>query len=107
MLRTNPDSVRSCHCFRVFRLNFASDLFNLIIVKHNETRLGVEPRTLPSWSSLKPRPKPLRHAADIAVGGNMYSSMSNCSSMPIENHTLFNSGQTFDSPDRLFLAVLL
>ena len=67
MLRTNPDSLRSCLCFRVFRLNFASDLFNLplarfhqaeiINVKHliqgrnNETRLGVEPSTLRSWSS--------------------------------------------------------
>ena len=67
MRRTNPDSLRSCLCFQVFRLNFASDFFNLllarfhqaeiIIVKHriqgrnNETRLGVEPLTLRSWSS--------------------------------------------------------
>ena len=67
MLRTNPDSLKSCLCFRVFRLNFASDFFNLllagfhlaeiIIVKHltqgrnNETMLGVEPLTLQSWSS--------------------------------------------------------
>ena len=99
--------------FPSFPVEFCFLPFNLIIVKHliqgrnNETRLGVEPRTLRSWSSLKLRPKPLRHAADIAVGGNMYSSMSNCSSMPIENHTLVNSGQTFDSPHRLFLAVLL
>ena len=64
MPRTNPDSLRSCPCPRVFRLNFASDFFNLllarfhraeiIIVKHlihgrnNETRLGVEPLTLQS-----------------------------------------------------------
>ena len=27
MLRTNPNSLRSCPCFRVFRLNFASDFF--------------------------------------------------------------------------------
>ena len=63
----NPDSLRSCPCFRDFQLNFASDFFNLllarfhqaeiIIVKHlihvrnNETRLGVEPLTLRSWSS--------------------------------------------------------
>ena len=62
MLRTNPNSLRSCLCFRVFRLNFASNFFDLllagfhqaeiIIVKHliqgrsNETRLGVEPLTL-------------------------------------------------------------
>ena len=67
MRRTNPDSLRSCFCFQVFRLNFASDFFNLllarfhqaqiIIVKHliqgrnNETRLGAEPSTLRSWSS--------------------------------------------------------
>ena len=66
MRRTNPDSLKSCLCFRVFRLNFASE-FNLqlagfhqaeiIIVKHliqghnNETRMGVEPLTLRSWSS--------------------------------------------------------
>ena len=64
MLGTNPDSLRSYLCFRVFRLNFASDFFNLvlsgfhqaetIIVKHliqgrnNETRLVVEPLTLRS-----------------------------------------------------------
>ena len=67
MLSTNPDSLRSCLCFRVFRLNFLLTSFNLllagfhqaeiIIVKHliqgrnNETRLGVEPLTLRSWSS--------------------------------------------------------
>ena len=67
MLRTNPDALWSCLCFRVFRLNFASDFFNLllarfhqaeiIIVKHliqgrnNETRLGGEPLTVRSWSS--------------------------------------------------------
>ena len=67
MLRIIPNSLRSCLYFRVFRLNFASDFFNLllagfhqaeiIIVKHlisgrnNEARLGVEPLTLRSWSS--------------------------------------------------------
>ena len=67
LLKTNPDSLRNCLCFRIFRLNFASDFFNLllagfhqaeiIIVKHliqgrnNETRLVVEPSTLRSWSS--------------------------------------------------------
>ena len=67
MFNTNPDSLRSFLCFLVFQLNFASDFFNLllagfhqakiIIVKHliqgrnNETRLGVEPLTLQSWSS--------------------------------------------------------
>ena len=67
MRRTNPDWLWSCLCFQVLRLNFASDFFSLllarfhqaetIIVKHliqgrnNETRLGVEPLTLRSWSS--------------------------------------------------------
>ena len=67
MRRTNSDALRGCLYFHVFRLNFASDFFNLqlagfhqaeiIIVKHliqgrnNETRLGVEPLTLRSWSS--------------------------------------------------------
>ena len=66
MDRTNPDSLRSCPCFRVFRLNFASAFFNLllvkfhqaeIIVKHlilernNEAWVGVEPSTLRLWPS--------------------------------------------------------
>ena len=67
MRRTNPAALRSCLYFQIFRLNFASDFFNLllagfhqaeiIIVKHlihgrnNETKLGVEPLTLRSWSS--------------------------------------------------------
>ena len=65
MHRTNPDSLRSCFYFRVFRLSFASDFFNLlfvrfhqaeiIVVKHliqgrnNEARVGVESSTLRSW----------------------------------------------------------
>ena len=64
MRRTNPDSLRSCLGFQVFRLNFLLDIFNLllarfhqaeiIIVKHltqgrsNKTRLGAEPLTLRS-----------------------------------------------------------
>ena len=69
MHKTNPDLLRSCLCLRVFRLNFASDFFNLllvsfhqaeiIVVKHliqgrnNEAwvGLGVEPSTLRSWPS--------------------------------------------------------
>ena len=67
MHKTNPDSLRSCPCFRVFRLNFSFDFFNLlrvrfhqagiIIVKHfvqgrnEETRVGVKPSTLQSWPS--------------------------------------------------------
>ena len=68
MLKTNSHLHRNClTSFRVFRLNFASDFFDLllagfhqaeiIIPKHliegrnNETRFGVEPLTLRSWSS--------------------------------------------------------
>ena len=62
MRRTNLDSLRSCLCFRVFRLSLASDVLNLllarfhqaeiIVVKHlvqernNEAGMGVEPPTL-------------------------------------------------------------
>ena len=31
--RTNSDSLRSCLCFVVFRLIFASDFFNSLLVK--------------------------------------------------------------------------
>ena len=67
MRRTNPDSHRSCLLFPSFLVEFSSDFFNLllarfhqaetVIVKHliqgrnYETRLGVEPLTLRSWSS--------------------------------------------------------
>ena len=67
MHRTNPDSLRSCPCFRVFRLNFAFDFFNLLPVKFlqaeiiakkhfiqgrkNKAWVGVEPSTLRSWPS--------------------------------------------------------
>ena len=62
MPRTNLGLLRSCLCFRVFRLSFASDFFNLllarfhqaeiIVVKHlvqgcnNEAWVGVKPPTL-------------------------------------------------------------
>ena len=65
MYRTSPDSLRSCPCFRVFRLKFVSDFFNLllvrfhqaeiIVVKHpiqgrnNKAWVGVELSTLQSW----------------------------------------------------------
>ena len=67
MCGANPDSLRSCLCFQVFQLNFASDFFNLllakfhqaevIIVKHlvqernYETKLEFEPLTVRPWSS--------------------------------------------------------
>ena len=66
MRRKNLDSLRSCIFFRVFRLNFAFDFFNLLLVRfhqvkvivgkyliqkrNNEPRVGVEPSTLRSWS---------------------------------------------------------
>ena len=66
---TNPELLRSCFCFQVFRLNFAASFFNLllvrfhqariIVVKHliqervNEAWVGIEPSTLRSWSSSK------------------------------------------------------
>ena len=70
---TNPDSLRSCLCFRVFRLNFTSDFFNLllvrfhqaeiIVVKHliqgrnNEAWVGDEPSTLRSGSRTEHEPE--------------------------------------------------
>ena len=67
MRRTNPDSLKSLPLFPSFPVEFFYDFFNLlfakfhqaeiIIVKHliqghnNETRVGVEPLTLRSWSS--------------------------------------------------------
>ena len=51
MRRTNPDSLRSCPCFRGFRLNFASDFFNLLLARFLQTEIIVVkhlhyPRTL-------------------------------------------------------------
>ena len=67
MHRTNPDSLRSCPCFQVFRLNFAADFFNLLLARfhqaevivvkrliqgrNNEAWVRVEPSTLRSWPS--------------------------------------------------------
>ena len=41
MHRTNPDSLRSCLCFRVFRLNFASDLLDLLLVRIHQAEIIV------------------------------------------------------------------
>ena len=41
MQRTNPDSLRSCPCFRVFRSNFASDFFDLPIVRFHQAEIIV------------------------------------------------------------------
>ena len=66
MHRSNPGSLRSCPCFRGFRLSFASDfsllrfrfrLADIIFMKHliqgrnNEAWMEVEPLTLRSWLS--------------------------------------------------------
>ena len=67
MRRTNLDSLTCCLHFRVFRLNFASDFFNLLLVRfhqakiivekhlvqgrNNQAWVGVEPSTLRTWPS--------------------------------------------------------
>ena len=38
---TNPDSVRSCLCFEVFRLNFAYDFFNLLLFRFHQAEIIV------------------------------------------------------------------
>ena len=64
---TNPDSLRSSPCFRVFRLNIASNFFNLLLVRFHQAEViavkhliqgrnieawvGVGPSTLQSWPS--------------------------------------------------------
>ena len=40
MHRTNPDSFRSCICFRVFCSNVASEFFNLMLVRFHQARRG-------------------------------------------------------------------
>ena len=55
MHRTNPDSLMSCPCFRVFRLNFASDFFNLLLVRFHQAKIIVvkhlftDPTTRLGW----------------------------------------------------------
>ena len=41
MQGTNPDSLRSRLCFRVYRLNFTSDFFNLLLVKFHQAEIIV------------------------------------------------------------------
>ena len=41
MRTTNPDSRRSCPCFRVFRLNVASDFFNLLLARFHQAEIIV------------------------------------------------------------------
>ena len=59
MHRTNPESLRSCLCFRVFRLNFASDFFNLLLVRFHQAEIIVvkhliQGRNNEDWVVFKP-----------------------------------------------------
>ena len=44
MHRRNPDSLRSCPYFRDFRLNFAADFFNLLLVRFHQAEVVVKHR---------------------------------------------------------------
>ena len=37
--RMEPDSLSSCLCFQVFRLNFVSNFFNLLLVRFHEAEI--------------------------------------------------------------------
>ena len=39
MCRTNPDSLRSCLCFRIFRLNFVTAFFDLLLVRLHQAEI--------------------------------------------------------------------
>ena len=42
MFRTNSDSLRSCLCFRVFRINLASDFFNLLLAGFHQAAVVLD-----------------------------------------------------------------
>ena len=84
MRRTNPDSLRSCICFKVFPVEFSFHFFNLllarshqaevIIVKHlipdAATRLGWELNHLPCDHGRRKNDASnycMRHAADVII----------------------------------------
>ena len=59
MRRTNLDSLRSCLCFRIFRLNFASDFFNLLLVRFHHAEIIVvkhlvQERNNQAWMGVEP-----------------------------------------------------
>ena len=59
MHRTNSDSIRSCPCFRVFRLNFVSDFFNLLLVRFHQAKIIVvkhliQGRNKKAWVGVEP-----------------------------------------------------
>ena len=39
MRRTNSNSLRSCLCFQVFRVSFASDFLNLLLVRFHHVAI--------------------------------------------------------------------
>ena len=46
MHKTNPDSLKSCFCFRVFRLSFASNFFNLLLVGFRQAGIIIVKRLI-------------------------------------------------------------
>ena len=59
MRRTNLDSLRSCLYFRVFCLNFASDFFNLLLVRFHQAEIIVvkhlvQRRNKEGWVGVEP-----------------------------------------------------
>ena len=41
MLKTNPDSLRSCLCFQVFPVKFSSDFFNLLLARFHQAEIVI------------------------------------------------------------------
>ena len=59
MHRTNPDSLRSCTCFRVILLSFASDFFNLLLVRFHQAEIImlkhlIQKRNSEAWVGVEP-----------------------------------------------------
>ena len=59
--RTNPDLLRSCLCFRVFQLSFASDSFDLQLVSFHQAKiiiikayLSIEGCDSEAWVGVEP-----------------------------------------------------
>ena len=56
---TNVDSLRSCLCFRVFRLNFASNFFDLLLVRFHQAEIiiakhAMRVRNNEAWVGVEP-----------------------------------------------------
>ena len=59
MRRTNPHLIRSCFCFRVFRLNLASDFFDLLLVRFHQAEIIsvkhlIQGRIIEVWVGVEP-----------------------------------------------------